>query len=185
MRRILLDLCRQLSASDQTAATAAAIVLVQKRRLEQQRFKTKQRPRRGSPARNPRTATTATEFVIVLPLLLVLCLISVDFGRFAHAYIALGNAGRTGAEYGATHSYSAATANAWKLQVEGAVRQDFPAIGDIDPAQLAVEIDVAQDAYGLNRARLTTSYPFETVVTWPMIPRPLAMQRTVVFRRFR
>jgi Flp pilus assembly protein TadG len=125
------------------------------------------------------------EFVIVAPLLILLCLTSVDFGRFAHAYIALGNAGRVGAEYGATHSYTTSTAAAWKQQIETAMRQDFSAVADIDPNQLVIQIDVANDSYGLTRATVTAQYPFRTVASWPGIPQPLNMQRTVVFRRFR
>jgi len=132
-----------------------------------------------------RSGTTATEFVILLPLLIVLCLTSVDFGRFAYAYLALGNAGRVGAEVGATRGYSAASATAWQQQVETAIREDFSAVGGLDPNQLVIAVDVASDAYGLNRVTVTATYPFSTVVSWPAIPRPLDMQRTVMFRRFR
>jgi Flp pilus assembly protein TadG len=185
MRRLLLSLCRQVVLEpDRTTAAAAAIVLAKQRLHDKKRFQRQRLGSRGS-SQGKRPAATAAEFVIVLPLLIVLCLTSVDFGRFAHAYIALGNAGRTGAEYGATHVYSPATANAWKLRVEDAARQDFTAIADIDPQQLAIEIDVADDAYGLHRTTLTTTYPFQSVVAWPAIPRPLDMQRTIVFRRFR
>jgi Flp pilus assembly protein TadG len=185
MRRILLNLCRQLTEADRTTTTAAALVLAKKGLLERKRSISKQRPGWRNLSRGKRNGTTAAEFVVVLPLLIVLCLTSVDFGRFAHAYIALGNAGRTGAEYGATHSYSPSTASAWKSRVEDAVRQDFSAIADIDPAQLQVDIEISTDAYGLHRTTLTTTYPFQTVVAWPVIPRPLDMQRTIAFRRFR
>jgi len=135
--------------------------------------------------RSQHVGATATEFVVVAPLLIVLCLMSVDFGRFAYAYIAVGNAGRVGAEYGATRSYSASTATTWRQNIETAMRQDFTAVADIDPAQLSIQIDVANDAYGLHRAAITARYPFRTVVAWPGIPQPLDLQRTVVFRRFR
>jgi Flp pilus assembly protein TadG len=185
MRRILLKLCRQLvSEPDRTTASAAAIVLAKQRLQDKKRTRRIRLGSRGS-TQSRHTGATAAEFIVVLPLLIVLCLTSVDFGRFAHAYIALGNAGRTAAEYGATHAYSPSTANAWKLRVEDAARQDFAAIADIDPAELDIQIDVADDAYGLYRATLTTTYPFQTIVAWPAIPRPLDMQRTIVFRRFR
>jgi Flp pilus assembly protein TadG len=182
----LLSLCRQMiTDADRRTATGAAIILAKERIQKRKRYVAK--PRFGFQAnlRNKRTAATATEFVVALPLIIMLCLTSVDFGRFAHAYIALGNAGRTGAEYGATQAYSPSTASAWRSRVEDAVRQDFTAIADIDPSQLEIDIDVENDAYGLHRATLTATYPFQTVVAWPTIPRPLDMQRTIAFRRFR
>lgn len=132
-----------------------------------------------------RAGATATEFVILLPLLIALCLTSVDFGRFAYAYLALGNAGRVGAEFGATRRYEAATANAWEQQVQAAIREDFAEVGGLDPDQLDIQIEVADDAYGLSRVSITAACPFATVVSWPGIPRPLTMERTIVFRRFR
>jgi Flp pilus assembly protein TadG len=186
MRQFLLSICRQMIAnSDRAAVTGAAVILAKERSQRRKRCTSKTRLDSRAASRGKRMATAAVEFVVILPLLIVLCLTSVDFGRFAHAYIALGNAGRAGAEYGATQPYSSSTATAWKLRVEDAVRQDFSAIADIDPAQLEVEINVENDAHGLHRASLTTTYPFQTVVAWPIIPRPLDMQRTIVFRRFR
>jgi Flp pilus assembly protein TadG len=132
-----------------------------------------------------RSGATATEFAIVLPLLIVLCLTSVDFGRFAYAYIALGNAGRVGAECGATRNYSAASAATWQQLVEDAIREDFTAVAGLDPSHLLTQVDVAEDAYELNRITITVTYPFVTVVAWPTIPQPLEMRRTVMFRRFR
>jgi hypothetical protein len=122
---------------------------------------------------------------VALPLLILLSLTSVDFGRFACAYIALGNADRVGAEYAATRSYSVATAASWERQVSAAIREDFAAAGMLDPDDLVVETDVASDDYGLHRVEITARYPFATVVSWPGIPRPLNLERTIVFRRFR
>ena len=128
---------------------------------------------------------TAVEFMCVLPLLIVFCLTSVDFGRFAYAYLALGNAGRAGAEVGATRSYSAGNALARQQQMNAAIREDFSSVGGLDPSQLGIVIEVADDSYSLKRFTITTTYPFSTVISWPGIPRPLDMQRTVTFRRFR
>jgi Flp pilus assembly protein TadG len=186
LRQFLLSLCRQfISDSDRATASAAVVVLVKERSLKRKRCIRKSRLGSRGSSQDNRKAATAVEFVVLLPLLIVLCLTSVDFGRFAHAYIALGNASRVGAEYAATRSYSPSTVTAWKQRVEDAMRQDFAAVADIDPSQLVIQIDVANDAYDLHRTKITATYPFATVVSWPSIPRPLDMQRTVVFRRFR
>jgi Flp pilus assembly protein TadG len=120
-----------------------------------------------------------------LPLLIILCLTSIDFGRLAYAYIALGNAARVGAEVAATRSYSTSTAAARLQEMESAVREDFSTDGGLDPSLVSFAADVVSDAYGLHRFTITASYPFSTVVSWPGIPRPLDLQRTITYRRFR
>src|SRR5262245_61969862 len=87
-----------------------------------------------------RTGAAATELAIALPLLITLCITSVDFGRFAHAYIALGNAARVGSEFGATRRYDAPNASAWTQRVEAAMREDFYAVGGIEPSLLDIQI---------------------------------------------
>jgi len=122
---------------------------------------------------------------VALPLLIVLCLTSVDFGRFAYAQIALGNAARVGAEVGATRDYSPSNAAAFSAEIEDAVREEFAAVGGLDPARLDVDVDAAPDAYDLYRVTVSATYSFVTICTWPEIPRPLDMHASVVFRRFR
>lgn len=139
--------------------------------------------RRGHRKRSAGTA--ATELAVVLPLLIVLALASVDFGRFAYAHIALGNAARVGAEVGAARPYDTSSSAAWQARVEQAIDEEFTAVGGIEPANLDVQIDVADDAYGLHRVTVTADYSFWTVVAWPAIPRPLVLQRSVSMRRFR
>jgi Flp pilus assembly protein TadG len=135
--------------------------------------------------RCPRRGSTAVEFVIVLPLLIVLCLTSVDFGRFLYAYIALGNSGRVGSEYGATRRYDSSSATAWKQHLVDASREDFGTLGGVDVSELELQVSLADDSYGLTRIAVTVSYPFMTVVSWPFIPRPLTLRRTITFRRYR
>jgi Flp pilus assembly protein TadG len=132
-----------------------------------------------------RTGAAAVEFVVILPLLVVLGLTSVDFGRFVSSYLAVGNAARVGAEVAATRSYSTASASTFQQQVDTAMREEFALAAGLDPGQLGVSIEVASDIYDLNRFTVTATYPFSTVVTWPGIPRPLEMSRTITYRRFR
>jgi Flp pilus assembly protein TadG len=127
----------------------------------------------------------ATELVVLLPLLIALSLASVDFGRFCYAHIALGNAARVGAEYGATHRYDAANAANWTSRVESAMREEFSEQGGLDPTALDTEVQVADDNYTLYRVTITARYPFATAVPWPTTPRPLWLSRQIVIRRYR
>lgn len=135
--------------------------------------------------KRPYRGTAATELAILLPLLVVLALAAVDFGRFAYADIALGNAARVGAEVGAARRYDESTSAAWQARVSASIEEDFIAVGGLEPELLSVQIEVADDAYDLHRVTITATYPFSTVVAWPTIPRPLPLERTVAIRRFR
>ncbi|HUE13798.1 MAG TPA: TadE family protein [Planctomycetaceae bacterium] len=56
------------------------------------------------PQVSPRGGAAAVEFAIAVPILLLLALGCGNLGRAVGAYIAVSNAARVGAEYGATHS---------------------------------------------------------------------------------
>jgi Flp pilus assembly protein TadG len=80
-----------------------------------------------------RRAVAATELAILLPLLIAICLTSVDFGRFAYAYIAIGNAGRVGAEFLATRDYTQSNSAVRQSAMRLAVRDDLSTAGGIIP----------------------------------------------------
>ncbi len=65
--------------------------------------------RRRSPSTGSRTGQSLVELALILPLLLVLFLGAVDFGRAFFGWVALNNASRVGANYAATHP------DAWAL----------------------------------------------------------------------
>src|SRR5437868_5776563 len=64
--------------------------------------KSTQKPERGHA---PRGGAAATELALVLPLLILLALGCVDFGRYAYYSIAVQNAARTAAEYAIMNPY--------------------------------------------------------------------------------
>lgn len=127
----------------------------------------------------------ATEFAVLLPLLIVLGLVAIDLGRYAFVNIALSNATRVGAEWGATHRYDAATDAQWRSQLETAIRGEFVAAADIDPTQLDTEVTLAADSYSLPRVQVAAEYPWNTIITWPLIPRPLILRQATIMRRYR
>lgn len=65
------------------------------------------------------------------------------------------------------------------------MQEDFSTASGVDPSLLNIEFNVTPDSYDLDRVRITASYPFTTVVSWPGIPPSISMQRQVTFRRFR
>src|SRR5690349_12217044 len=74
------------------------------------------RPTRG----RRRKGGSAAELALLLPLLATLVLAGVDLGRFAALYIALGNAARAGAQYGAMNNYTSSTQSTWQSNIQTA-----------------------------------------------------------------
>lgn len=132
-----------------------------------------------------RRAAAATELAVCLPLLVALCLVSVDLGRFAQAYIAVGNSARVAAERGATRAYLASTAATWEAEVRAAAEAEMTAEEGFDPTLVVIEIDVENDDHNLPRGTVRVTYPLRLVMDWPGIPRDIPLTRQVSIRRFR
>jgi Flp pilus assembly protein TadG len=124
-----------------------------------------------------RRATAAMEFAVVLPVLVTLVFGCVDFGRFAYTDIAVSNAARAGAGFGANHPYTTATLGAWQTQVRQTVQDD---LSDFDPSLLSVTAAPATVDGGAWQARVDVSYPFTMVVSWPGLPASMTLRQVAV-----
>jgi Flp pilus assembly protein TadG len=154
-------------------------------------------PTKGRIARGePRRGSAIVEFALMLPLLLTLTLLCVDFGRFAHYYIAVTNAARAGAAYASANVYATGQKSAWDSQVKQAVIDELTNNSWFDSNKLIVPSPiVTQEASGLWRVQVDVSYPFQTLFDWPFVDRlsppsmerhyhePLILHRAVVMRR--
>jgi Flp pilus assembly protein TadG len=132
-----------------------------------------------------RRAAAATELALVLPLLMTIVLGCVDFGRIAYAYVAVANASRVGAEYGATHKFTPYTQPSWTSRLRQGVADEMAHVTAFDPAKLQTTISTAADAYGLVRVTVDVEYPFESVVPWPGIPQNVLLWRRTSMREIR
>ena len=61
-----------------------------------------------------RPAVAAVELAVVLPVLMLLVLGCVDFGRFSHVHTTVTNAARAGGEFAGTHPTTPATYALWE-----------------------------------------------------------------------
>jgi Flp pilus assembly protein TadG len=139
--------------------------------------------------RRARRGSAILEFSILLPLLLTIVLLCVDFGRFAHYYIAVTNAARAGAAYGSSHAVAGTSDPTWAGQVRQAVRDELGADNwsADEQAKLAIAAPVVTRdvATGDWRVQVDVRYEFHTLVNWPFLPgynTPLVLQRRVVMR---
>lgn len=126
-----------------------------------------------------------TELAILMPLLVLLCLVAADLGRGCQCGIALANATRVGAEYGATRHYDAANAADFENRVTTAAREEFWSQCGLNPAELQITCKVTTSSDGLHQCKVSGIYPFRLLLQWPTMPSSILLVRTSTFRRFR
>jgi Flp pilus assembly protein TadG len=137
-----------------------------------------------------RTGASAAEFAIILPILLLIVLGCVDFGRFAYYYVTVTNAGRAGGQYAMMTpcNFSDATAvGNWKNQIQATARNEFANQSGTDTTKLTIATTVYNDeGNGLRRVQIQTSYAsFQTLMSWPGIPGSTTLRSSVVVRMIR
>jgi len=132
-----------------------------------------------------RRGISATEFVISLPLLIALCLVAVDLGRFSYAAITLANAARVGAEAGACRGVTSDSFEAWKTEVKDRVFAELADLGGEADEEISTQVQVSSFDDQLPRVEVEVEYEFSTIVNWGMIPHKIPIRRSMSIARFR
>lgn len=142
-----------------------------------------------------RPGSALIEFVVSLPLLVLLAMGCVDFGRFAYTHVAVVNAARAGAANAMMNNFTSSTlgtestANTWKGNAAQAARDEMNQQMGFSPSDMTVTVNYTTDANNLKRAQVTVGYPFQTIMSWRLfgvgIASPLTLSRTVEMRIIR
>jgi Flp pilus assembly protein TadG len=136
--------------------------------------------------RAERRGAVLIEFALILPVLVTVVLGAIDFGRFAHAHMAVTNSARVGAGYAAMHPFTTGTQSLWQTKIRDAVKKEMQGIPNYDDTKLTMTApQVTTDSDGQKRVRVEVKYPFQTLVTWPFIPSTFSMTRAVEMRFIR
>lgn len=125
-----------------------------------------------------RRAAALIELALIMPLLIGLVLICVDFGRFATVHIAVTNAAREGANFGGTHRVTNTTMGAWKAGIFNALREEMTGIPGYSEDQLTVAEPQVLSSQSRSRVRVAVTYKFKTAIAWRIIPHELEISRT-------
>jgi len=126
------------------------------------------------PNTNARPGTSAVEFAVVLPFLMFMVVIAVDFARvYRHAQVIM-SAARNGALYGCDNPTRAADTDG----IQAAALADAV---DLSPTPTVTSV-TGTDADGNQYVRVTVSVPFQTITHYPGVPSSMSLTRTVQMR---
>lgn len=131
-----------------------------------------------------RQGTSAVEFALVLPLVVTVMLGCVDFGRFAYYHISVTNAARVGAWFGSFNPVTSSTLPTWQQQLREAVLAELPQ-PPFDHNQVTIPVAQVVVDGDFKRAQVTVSYPFTTIVDWPLLPNNVSLTQKVEMRVIR
>lgn len=132
-----------------------------------------------------RRGISATELAITLPLLIALCVTTVDVGRFAHTHIALHHAARIGADLGATRFYTAYADDEWRQTIMDAATAEMEWVTGFDAGGFQVDVQVEPLDEVVHRVVVSCQYDFPLIMPWPGMANPLPMRSSVAMRRDR
>jgi Flp pilus assembly protein TadG len=118
------------------------------------------------------------EFALILPVLVLLMLGAIDFGRVFFAYISVTNAARNGADYA---SFSSVAANDL-TGIRAAVVGDTGDLLNTSDSNPQVTSTTGTDSQGRLYADVTVTYAFSTIFPWPGLPDTVDVSRTVTAR---
>ena len=132
-----------------------------------------------------RAGTAAIEFVVVLPLLMMISMACVDLGRAIREYQVLRNAVQVGSDYGATHRFTSYTESGWEARIESAVLEEMQNAPNFDPARLQITMETFYDADNRLCVKVRGDYQFQTIVDWPGLPAQIPLRRVLTQRQVR
>jgi Flp pilus assembly protein TadG len=115
------------------------------------------------------------ELAVLTPVLLLLLLGGIDFGRVYFAHVSVTNAARNGADYAGRGPTSAADLDGIR---EAALWETNELLGTSD-TNPSVASQAGTDAQGAHYTDVTVSYQFSTLIPWPGLPSSINVERTV------
>jgi Flp pilus assembly protein TadG len=143
-----------------------------------------------------RYGTAATEFIIVLPLIMLIGLACLDIGRAVQHYSVMANAASAGAQCGATNRFfTPYTSTAWETKVRETVREELASLTAAGAQLPAFDIRIETDAPAagddgnqrqpLPQITVTIDYDFPTTFRWPGLPKLIPLHCKSMIRQYR
>lgn len=139
----------------------------------------------------------AVELALITPIMVMIMLGCIDFGRCPSTAIAVRNAARVGAAYASNNppGSTAAAETEWRNKTISAVKEELGFL-TLEPEELAIaegDLDVngptRTNLDGLSQVRVEVVYTFRTVVNWGWpglgLPSEVDVRQAVVMEEIR
>lgn len=118
------------------------------------------------------------EFALIAPVLIILMLGVIDYGRVYFAHISVTNAARNGAHYASANCDP--TCDAADLTgIQGAAVAETGDLLATSPTNPSVSATTGTDSQGRLYADVTVQYTFNTIFPWPGLPNSFNVARLV------
>ncbi|MCH8025995.1 MAG: pilus assembly protein [Chloroflexi bacterium] len=132
------------------------------------------RPRTNTRKRGDR-GQALVELAMIAPVLIIIMLGVIDYGRIYFAYVSVTNGARNGADYAAIGPTEAADT----AGIKAAALTDTSDLLDQSATNPDVAVVTANDSQGSLYADVTMTYTFTTLFPWPGLPTSINVERTV------
>lgn len=123
---------------------------------------------------------SAVEFALLAPVLLILMLGVIDFGRVYFAYVSVTNGARNGAHFASQSTGAAADIDGIRAAAVG----DTSDLLNTSATNPDVSVATGTDSQGRLYADVTMIYTFSSIFPWPGLPSSIDVDRTVRARVF-
>jgi Flp pilus assembly protein TadG len=117
------------------------------------------------------SGSAAVELAFLLPLLVFLVFVGVDFARIFYFATIVTNAARNGAVYGSSYPNNA-------TDTSGIQQAALADATDLSPAP-TVSSTTSTDSNGNNFVSVTVTWNFTTVINYPGVPSSITLSRTI------
>ena len=131
-----------------------------------------ERAKAGNACRQARRGAAVVELAVLLPLLVFIFVVAVDFARVYYFSLTLQNCARAGAMYASDPHV--ADESPFASTQEAALADAT----NLSPSPTITE-KKGTDAYGREYVEVTAAYTFETFIDFPVIPSEMDIAKTV------
>jgi Flp pilus assembly protein TadG len=127
---------------------------------------------RPSTGEGPRRGAAALELVLLLPMLCFIGLASIDYSRLFYAWATLADCARNGALFASDPSFATSTNF---TTIQQAAQADATNLSPLP----TVTSTTGNDSNGIAYVKVTVTYTFQTVVSYPGIPSSVTLTRAL------
>lgn len=118
------------------------------------------------------------EFALVFPVMMVITLLCVDYGRLGYDRMVVTNSALRGARIGAANPPPRVNRSPWEERVRSQILAEVQQIAGFRVERLVTKI-VVREEFDLEWVAVSVDYPFAPLVSWPGMPSSIPLHAEV------